>query len=80
VKISKIIDKKDKKMVQKDIRDVRTNLTKYINKYNGRKIYISKYNKIIGELKFYSNKEKEQVKLDIAKELIKLSDSDVDLL
>ena len=80
MKISKIIDKKDKKMVQKDIRDVRTNLTKYINKYNGRKIYISKYNKIIGELKFYSNKEKEQVKLDIAKELIKLSDSDVDLL
>lgn len=67
-------------MVQKDIRDVRTNLTKYINKYNGRKIYISKYNKIIGELKFYSNKEKEQVKLDIAKELIKYSDSDIDLL
>ena len=66
-------------MVQKDIRDVRTNLTKYINKYNGRKIYISKYNKIIGELKFYSNKEKEQVKLDIAKELVKYSDSDIDL-
>jgi hypothetical protein len=67
-------------MVQKDIRDVRTNLTKYINKYNGRKIYISKYNKIIGELKFYSSKEKEQVKLDIAKELVKHSDSDLDLL
>ena len=66
-------------MVQKDIRDVRTNLTKYINKYNGRKIYISKYNKIIGELKFYSNREKEQVKLDIAKELVKHSDSDLDL-
>jgi len=67
-------------MVQKDIRDVRTNLTKYINKYNGRKIYISKYNKIIGELKFYSSKEKEQVKLDIAKELVKHSDSDLDLI
>jgi hypothetical protein len=67
-------------MVQKDIRDVRTNLTKYINKYNGRKIYISKYNKIIGELKFYSSKEKEQVKLDIAKELVKHSDSELDLL
>ena len=67
-------------MLQKDIRDVRTNLTKYINKYNGRKIYISKYNKIIGELKFYSSKEKEQVKLDIAKELVKHSDSDLDLL
>jgi hypothetical protein len=67
-------------MVQKDIRDVRTNLTKYINKYNGRKIYISKYNKIIGELKFYSSKEKEQVKLDIAKELVKHSDLDIDLL
>ena len=67
-------------MIQKDIRDIRTNLTKYIMKYNGRKIYISKYNKIIGELKFYSNKEKEIVKLDIAKEIIKNSDPELDLI
>ena len=67
-------------MIQKDIREVRTNLTKYINKYNGRKIYISKYNKIIGELKFYSSREKEQVRLDIAKEIIKNADSDLELL
>jgi hypothetical protein len=63
-------------MIQKDIRDIRTNLSKYINKYNGSKIYISKYNRIIGELKFYSSKEKELVKLDIAKEIIKDSDAD----
>ena len=63
-------------MIQKDIRDIRTNLSKYINKYNGSKIYISKYNRIIGELKFYSSKEKELVKLDIAKEIIKYSDAD----
>jgi hypothetical protein len=67
-------------MIKKDIRDIRTNLTKYINKYNGRKIYISKYNKIIGELKFYSSKEKEEVRLDIAKEIIKSSDAGVDFL
>lgn len=63
-------------MIQKDIRDIRTNLTKYINKYNGSKIYISKYNRIIGELKFYSSKDKELVKLDIAKEIIKDSDAE----
>ncbi len=67
-------------MIQKDIRDIRTNLTKYINKYNGSKIYISKYNRIIGELKFYSSKEKELVKLDIAKEIIKDSDADQELI
>ena len=67
-------------MIQKDIRDIRTNLSKYINKYNGSKIYISKYNRIIGELKFYSSKEKELVKLDIAKEIIKDSDADQDRL
>ncbi|MGZ5548796.1 MAG: hypothetical protein ACXWFZ_12705 [Nitrososphaeraceae archaeon] len=67
-------------MIQKDIRDIRTNLTKYINKYNGSKIYISKYNRIIGELKFYSSKDKELVKLDIAKEIIKDSDADVELI
>ena len=61
-------------MIQKDIRDIRSNLTKYINKYNGRKIYISKYNKIIGELKFYNSREKETVKLDIAKEILKNAD------
>lgn len=58
-------------MIQKDIRDIRSNLTTYINKYNGRKIYISKYNKIIGELKFYNSREKETIKLDIAKEILK---------
>jgi hypothetical protein len=67
-------------MIQKDIREIRTNLTRYINKYNGRKIYISKYNKIIGELKFYSNKEKDKVKLDIAKEIIKNADTDLNFL
>jgi len=67
-------------MLQKDIRDVRTNLTKYINKYNGRKIYISKYNKIIGELKFYSSKEKERVRLDIAKEIVKSADTELDMV
>lgn len=65
-------------MIQKDIRDVRTNITKYINKYNGKKIYISKYNKVIGELKFYTNKEKESVKLDIAKEILKNSNHKLD--
>ena len=67
-------------MIQKDIRDIRTNLTSYINKYNGRKIYISKYNKVIGELKFYSNKEKEKVMLDIAKEIIKSSEPEMELI
>ncbi|MCL4377084.1 MAG: hypothetical protein M1409_01690 [Actinobacteria bacterium] len=67
-------------MIQKDIRDIRTNLTRYINKYNGRKIYISKYNKIIGELKFYSSKEKDKVRLDIAKEIIKNADTDLNIL
>jgi len=67
-------------MIQKDIRDLRTNLTKYINKYTGKKIYISKYNRIIGEIKFYSNKEKELVKIDIAKEILNNPDSEMDLI
>lgn len=67
-------------MIQKDIRDLRTNLTKYINKYMGKKIYISKYNKIIGELKFYDNEEKKSVKLDIAKEIVQNGDTTLNLL
>lgn len=67
-------------MIQKDIRDLRTNLTKYINKYTGEKIYISKYNKIIGELKFYDTEEKKIVKLDIAKEIVQNGDTTLNLL
>jgi len=66
-------------LVQKDIRNLRTNLSKYIDKYNGRKIYITKYNKVIGELKFYSTKEKTKAKLAIAKELISNSHINLDL-
>ncbi|MBC8388889.1 MAG: hypothetical protein ISS14_02010 [Actinobacteria bacterium] len=66
-------------LVQKDIRNLRTNLSKYIDKYTGKKIYITKYNKVIGELKFYSAKEKARAKLAIAKELISNSHINLDL-
>jgi hypothetical protein len=67
-------------MIQKDIRDVRLNLSKYLIDYKGQKIYISKYNKIIGEIKFYSDKEKELVRLDIAKEIINNPETEIELI
>ncbi len=66
-------------LVQKDIRNLRTNLSKYIDKYTGRKIYITKYNKVIGELKFYSTKEKAKAKLAIAKEIVSNPHLNLDL-
>lgn len=66
---------KQKRIIQTDIRDLRINLTRYINKYAGKKIYISKYNRVIGELRFYSDKEKEQAKISIAREIVKNSNA-----
>jgi hypothetical protein len=71
---------KKKGIIQTDIRDLRINLTRYIDKYPGKKIYISKYNRIIGELKFYSDEEKNQARISIAREIIKNSNAGLDLL
>jgi len=65
--------------IQIDIRDLRTNLTLYINKYCGRRIYVSKYNKVIGEFKFYSDSEKKQARVKIAKEIILNSGADLNI-
>ncbi len=62
-------------MLKKDVRDLRKQLSNYIKKYKGKKIYISKYNKIIGEIRFYTDKEKESIMLEIAKEIIKNNNS-----
>ncbi len=62
-------------MLKKDVRDLRKQLSNYIKKYKGEKIYISKYNKIIGEIRFYTDKEKESIMLEIAKEIIKNNNS-----
>lgn len=58
-------------MITKDIRELRNNLSQYIDQYRGKKVYISKYNKLIGEIKFYTRKEKEKIMLAMAKEMLK---------
>ncbi len=62
-------------MLKKDVRELRKKLSNYIKIYKGRKIYISKYNKIIGEIRFYTDKEKEAIMLEIAKEIIENNNS-----
>ena len=60
-------------MIQVDTNTLRANLTDYMKKYSGKKIYITKYNRVIGEFKFYTKSEKDQVMVDIAKEILKES-------
>lgn len=70
---------KKNNMIKKDVRELRNHLSEYIKKYKGEKIYISKYNKLIGEIKFYINKEKEGVMLEIASEILKSSNPQFNL-
>ncbi len=58
-------------MIQVDTNTLRANLTDYMKEHSGKKIYITKPNKVIGELKFYTKVEKDQVMVDIAKEILK---------
>ena len=73
---------KTSKLIKLDANKLRAELTYYMKEFIGVKIYITKYNKIIGEMMFYSDKEKRKVKLEIAKEILKgsldISDIEID--
>lgn len=49
---------------------LRTNLSTYLAKRKGYTIYITRYNKLVAELRIYTNKIREEAELRIAKKMI----------
>ena len=54
-----------------DTNKLKVNLTKYLTKDLGDTIYITKYNRLVAELKTYTNKMRMETELKIAKEMVK---------
>ena len=49
---------------------IRTDLTKHLKDYKGEVIYITKHNKLVAELRVYTEKIKAQAELEIARKML----------
>ena len=53
-----------------DTNDLRVNLTKYLTKYIGDTIYITRYNRLVAELRVYTDEIKAKTELRLARKLV----------
>ena len=53
-----------------DTNDLRINLTKYLTENLGDTIYITRYNKLVAELRVYNDEIKRKTELRLAKKMI----------
>jgi len=53
-----------------DTNELRVNLTKYLTKKSEDTIYITKYNRLVAELKTYTDKMRREAELKIAKRMV----------
>jgi hypothetical protein len=53
-----------------DTNDLRVNLTEYLTKNLGDTIYITRYNKLVGELRVYTEEIRRKTELRIAKKML----------
>lgn len=53
-----------------DTNKLRVDLTKYLTKNLGDTIYITKYNRLVAEIKTYSDKMRREAELKIAKRMV----------
>lgn len=53
-----------------DTNDLRVNLTKYLTKNLGDTIYLTRYNKLVGEIRVYTEEIIRKTELRIAKKMV----------
>jgi len=59
-----------------DTNDLRINLTKYLTENLGDTIYITRYNKLVAELRVYNDEIKRKTELRIAKKMLEAAEKD----
>ena len=57
-----------------DTNDLRVNLTEYLKKNMGDTIYITRYNRLVGEIRVYTEEIRRKTELRIAKKMIEAAD------
>ncbi|HAX17032.1 MAG TPA: hypothetical protein DCY00_00310 [Actinobacteria bacterium] len=59
-----------------DTNDLRINLTKYLTENLGDTIYITRYNKLVAELRVYNEEIKRKTELRLAKKMLEAAEKD----
>jgi len=57
-----------------DTNDLRVNLTEYLTKNLGDTIYITRYNRLAGEIRVYTEEIRRKTELRIAKKMIEVAE------
>ncbi|HHT78451.1 MAG TPA: hypothetical protein GXZ93_01425 [Actinobacteria bacterium] len=57
-----------------DTNDLRINLTKYLTENLGDTIYITRYNKLVAELRVYNEEIKRKTELRLAKKMLEAAE------
>ncbi|MBU4293451.1 MAG: hypothetical protein KJ770_05320 [Actinobacteria bacterium] len=57
-----------------DTNDLRVNLTEYLTKNLGDTIYITRYNKLVGEIRVYTEEIRRKTELRIARKMIEAAE------
>lgn len=57
-----------------DTNDLRVNLTEYLTKNLGDTIYITRYNRLVGELRVYTEEIRRKTELRIAKKMLEAAE------
>jgi len=53
-------------MIKIDFNELRVNLTRYCKEHAGEKIYLTRYNVVVGEIKFYTEEQKAEAEVEMA--------------
>lgn len=67
----------EKKIIKINTHAFRVNLSKYLIKNLGTTIYITRYNKLIAELRIYNENMKVKTELRIAEKMIKNAENEI---
>ena len=67
-------DRNSEDVLRIDTNDLRINLTKYLTENMGDTIYITRYNKLVGELRVYNDEIKRKTELRLAKKMLEAAE------
>jgi hypothetical protein len=71
-------EKMSEDVLRIDTNDLRINLTKYLTENLGDTIYITRYNKLVAELRVYNDEIKRKTELRLAKKMLEAAERDKD--
>ena len=63
-------------IIKVDTNDLRVNLTKYLTKNLGDTIYITRYNKLVAEIRVYTEDIRKKTELRLARKMLEAAEKE----